>query len=155
MPCYLIRRRVRGNSFNGNVAPRCDGFVFGGRRLTCKMTNRVQLVRLLATLWLALCLLVSSGCRRAYDVGDHVLIEWEGETYPGVIIDIPGPGKVKVHYDGYDELWDEVVPRSRLKGRIEEGQEVPAPQAPKKVRRTAVEAAKTNRFKIGDRVKVD
>ena len=47
------------------------------------------------------------------------------------------------------------MPRSRLKGRIEDGQEVPNPEAPKKVMRTAVEAAKTNRFKIGDKVNVD
>lgn len=99
--------------------------------------------------------LLASGCRRAYDVGDHVLVEWEGEQFPAMIIDIPGPGKVKVHYDGYDEMWDEVVARSRLKGRIEEGMEVPSPEPPAKVRRTAVEAAKTNRFKRSDRVKVD
>ncbi len=117
--------------------------------------SAVPIFRLLTSLLLALCLLFSSGCRRAYDIGDHVLVEWEGATYPGVIIDIPGPGKVKIHYDGYDEMWDEVVPRSRLKGRIEEGQEVPSPEAPAKVRRTAIEASKTNRFKMGDRVKVD
>ena len=63
-----------------------------------------MLSRILTVLLLALCLFIS-GCRRAYDVGDKVLVEWEGLIYPGVIIDIPGPGKVKVHYDGYDELW--------------------------------------------------
>ena len=113
------------------------------------------MLRLIATIMLALMLLSTSACRRAYDVGDHVLVEWEGEVYPAMIIDIPGPGKVKVHYDGYDEMWDEVVARSRLKGRIEEGTEIPSPEPPDKVRRTAVEAAKTNKFKIGDRVKVD
>jgi len=92
-----------------------------------------------------------AGCSRSYDIGDHVLVEWEGKIYPAMIIDVPSPGKVKVHYDGYDQLWDEVVARSRLKGRVE-GQ-VAIPDPPDKVRRTAVAAAKTNQFKIGDRVK--
>lgn len=94
-----------------------------------------------------------SGCSRHYDVGDHVLVEWEEDVYPAMIIEVPGPGKVKVHYDGYDELWDEVVPRSRVKGRVEGT--VVSPDPPEKVRRTAVEAAKTNKFKIGDRVRAE
>ena len=100
---------------------------------------------------LLLAALTLLGCSRAYDVGDHVLVEWEGAVYPAMIVEIPGPGKVKVHYDGYDEIWDEVVPRRRLKGRVEGPVEIPEP--PEKVRRTAVEAAKTNQYKIGDRVK--
>ncbi len=93
------------------------------------------------------------GCSRGYDIGDHVLVEWESDVYPAMIIDVPGPGKIKVHYDGYDELWDEVVPRSRVKGRVEGIAAIP--EAPEKVRRTAVEAAKTNKFKIGDRVRAE
>lgn len=95
-----------------------------------------------------------AACTRAYDVGDHVLVEWEGKNYPAMIIDVPGPGKVKVHYDGYDEMWDEVIPKARLKGRIE-GTVSPVPEPPEKVRRAAAEAAKSNKFKIGDRVTVE
>ena len=94
-----------------------------------------------------------AACQRSHDVGDHVLVEWEGDVYPAMIIEVPGPGKVKVHYDGFDELWDEVIPRNRIKGFVEG--EVRIPDPPEKVRRTAVEAAKTNEYKIGDRVKVD
>lgn len=107
----------------------------------------------LSTLALVFALVVLSACTRHYDVGDHVLVEWEGDIYPAMITEVPGPGKVKVHYDGYDELWDEVIPRNRLKGRVEGT--VPIPDPPEKVRRTAVEAAKTNKFKIGDRVKAE
>jgi hypothetical protein len=92
------------------------------------------------------------GCKRAYDVGDHVLVEWEGKEYPAVIVEVPGPGKVKVHFDGFDEIWDEVVPRNRIKARVTG--KVPIPDPPDKVRRTALEAAKTNEHKIGDRVRV-
>src|SRR4030095_8229742 len=102
--------------------------------------------------WIAV-LAIVAGCRRSYDVGDHVLVDWEGNVYPAMIVEVPGPGKVKVHYDGYDEMWDEVIPRNRIKGFVEG--EVRIPDPPEKVRRTAVEAAKTNEYKIGDRVKVD
>ena len=97
---------------------------------------------------------VLTACTRAYDVGDHVLVEWEGKDYPAMILDVPGPGKVKVHYDGYDEMWDEVVSRSRLKGRIE-GPISNVPEPPEKVRRAAADASKNNKFKIGDRVTVE
>jgi len=101
---------------------------------------------------LIICLVLAlPGCSRPYDLGDHVLVQWEGDIYPAMIIDVPGPGKVRVHYDGYDEMWDETIPRSRLKGRVEGTVTIPDP--PEKVRRTAVEASKTNQFKIGDRVK--
>lgn len=111
------------------------------------------MIEVVRTFLLALALLVISGCTRHYDVGDHVLVEWEGGVYPAMITEVPGPGKVKVHYDGFDELWDEVVPRSRVKGFVEGT--VPIPDAPEKVRRTAVEAAKTNKFKIGDKVRAE
>jgi len=111
------------------------------------------MIRWLNNLVLAAVLLVSAACNRAYDVGDRVLVEWEGDVYPAVILEVPGPGEVKVHYEGYDEMWDEDIPRSRIKGRVEPDN-VPKPDPPEKVRRTAMRAAKTNRYKIGDRVKV-
>jgi len=66
---------------------------------------------------IALSLLLLCGCSRAYDVGDHVLVEWEGKVYPAMILEVPGPGKVKVHYDGYGNEWDENVGRSRIQGK--------------------------------------
>jgi len=135
----IMHGSVRRNPFSGS--PRV-----GARELT--MGLRFCTIGLLV--W---ALLFGSGCDRPYDVGDHVLVEWEGSVYPAHITEVPGPGKVKVHYDGYDDIWDEVVPRSRVKGRVE-GQ-VSIPDPPEKVRRTAVNAAKTNQYKIGDRVKVE
>ncbi len=111
-------------------------------------------LRTLMMLVLALSLwALATGCKRAYDVGDHVLVEWEGNIYPAWIIEVPGPGKVKVHYEGYDVIWDEVVPRSRIKGFVEGPVTIPDP--PEKVRKTALEAAKSNQYKIGDRVTVE
>jgi len=96
--------------------------------------------------------LSSSGCKRRYDVGDQVLVEWEKNVYPAKIIETQGT-KFKVHYDGYDPIWDEVVPRERVKGPVEGT--VVHPEPPQKVRAKALAAAQTNIYKIGDRVRVE
>lgn len=93
------------------------------------------------------------GCKRQYSVGDHVYVEWEGKDYPAVIVAIQSPTKFKVHYDGYDESWDEVVPRDRVKGLVEGTPRHPEP--PAKVRTKALQAAQTNTYKINDRVRVE
>jgi hypothetical protein len=105
---------------------------------------------LLATSLLALTL---GGCKESHNVGDHVLVEWEGKEYPAMILESSGPTKYKVHYDGYDAAWDEVVPKERVKGFVTG--EVVHPEPPAKVRAKAAAAAKTNVHKVGDRVRVE
>jgi hypothetical protein len=102
---------------------------------------------------LAIALFVTgtTGCKRNYGVGDHVLVDWEGNTYPAMIIAATSPTKYKVHYEGYDDIWDEVVPRSRIKGFVEGDVAEP----PAKVRAKALQAAQTNVHKLGDRVRVE
>src|SRR5262245_9433905 len=103
---------------------------------------------------LALVLLVAAvACKRPYGVGDHVLVEWEGNVYPAMIVGAEGPTKLKGHYDGYDAVWDEVVGRERIKGYVEGN--VVHPEPPPKVRQKAMSAAQTNVYKIGDRVRVE
>lgn len=92
------------------------------------------------------------GCQRTYRVGDEVMVEWEGKEYPATILTAE-PAKFKVHYDGYDETWDEVVPKSRVKS-FRKGNE-PRPEAPAKVRAKALEAAQTNTYRVGDQVRVE
>jgi hypothetical protein len=106
---------------------------------------------LVAALLLALAL--GSGCKRQYAVGDKVLVEWEGNVYPAVILEAVSPTKYKIHYEGYDNLWDEVVSRDRIRG-IAEGKIV-HPEPPPKVRAKAFQAAQTNMYKVGDRVRVE
>lgn len=102
----------------------------------------------------ALAILVfAAGCKRSYGVGDHVLVEWEGNNYPAMILEAPGPAKYKVHYDGYDPVWDETIPRDRIKSIVEGT--VVQPEPPAKVRAKAIQAAQTNVYKIGDRVRVE
>lgn len=47
-------------------------------------------------------------------VGSKVEIEWKGEWFPGRVLEARS-GMHKVHYDGYDETWDEWVPAKRLR----------------------------------------
>lgn len=108
------------------------------------MLNR----RLLPVVLLSLAL----GCSRSYRVGDEVMVEWEGKEYPAVIISAE-PAKFKVHYDGYDEIWDETVLKSRVK-RFKRENEI-KPEPPAKVRAKAMEAAQTNTYRVGDNVRVE
>jgi hypothetical protein len=66
--------------------------------------------------WLALFFL--AGCRRAHQVGDHVLVAWRGGDYPAVIVGVESPSKFHVHYDGFSEDWDEVIPATRIRARL-------------------------------------
>ncbi len=92
-------------------------------------------------------------CKEEMHVGDRVLVDWEGQVYPAVILEVTSPTKFKVHYEDYDPVWDEVVPKERVKGLVE-GEPV-RPDPPAKVRAKAIEAAKKNVYKVGDRVRVE
>ena len=105
-----------------------------------------------APLVLAL-LVVLAGCSRKFAVGDHVLVEWEGKDYPAMIKEAPSSSKFRVHYDGYDDVWDQEVTKDKIKGLVEGT--VVAPEPPAKVRAKAIQAAQTNVYKIGDRVRVE
>ena len=97
--------------------------------------------------------LMLAACGRSPAVGDRVMVEWESNTYPAMVMEVPSPAKFKVHYEGYDTVWDEVVPRSRIRGLVEGP--VAAPEAPAKVRAKAMKAAQTNVYKMGDHVRVE
>ena len=102
---------------------------------------------------LALILAFLVACSREYRVGDEVMVEWEGKDYPAIVLTSEGPTKFKIHYVGYDDAWDETVPKSRIKG-LRTGNEVP-PDPPSKVRQKAMEAAQTNTYRVGDHVRVE
>lgn len=101
-------------------------------------------------------------CKKPYRVGEHVLVEWEeGKFYPAHVLEVHGPARYRVHFDGYETHWDEDVGVDRIRGRVQ-GQ-VTAPPPPEKVTRvagapaasgSAAAAAGINPFKEGDRVRV-
>lgn len=101
-----------------------------------------------------------AGCKDNYVIGDHVLVEWDGNDYPAVIISVEGPARFRVHYDGYDRIWDENVNQTRIKGRVKGP--VIAPPPPEKVLKRggapasshSAAVAAPSRFREGTRVRV-
>ncbi len=101
------------------------------------------------------------GCKQNHVVGDHVLVEWEGSEYPAVIISIEGPARYRVHFDGYDPIWDENVNVTRIKSHIKGPMIAPPPPA-KVLKRGGAPAssamgdtAMPSRYKVGTRVRVE
>jgi hypothetical protein len=115
--------------------------------------------RLLFALFLLL-----TGCRRAHQVGDHVLVDWRGDEYPAVIVAIEGPAKFHVHYDGYSDDWDESIPATRIRGRLSTTTSQPGAAPPVKMRaRPGASAGDAGMapphplsvYRTGDRVRVE
>jgi hypothetical protein len=94
-------------------------------------------------------------------VGDHILVEWEGNDYPAVVTEVEGPARYRIHYDGYDSIWDETINVTRVKGRVT-GPMLPPPPPAKVLRRggapvgaaSALDGGVLSRFKQGQRIRV-
>lgn len=106
-------------------------------------------------------LCVFPACKRPYQVGDYVLVEWGEDKllYPAFITEVKSPSRFRVHYEGYPTRWDEIVSLPRIKRRVT-GKVTPPPP-PLKVRLAQGikptkngETAPVSQFKEGDRVKV-
>ena len=103
----------------------------------------------------------TTGCRRAHQVGDHVMVEWRGADFPAVITAIEGPSRFRVHYDGYSDDWDEMIPGTRIRGRIP-ASAAPVPVIAAKARSrpgpsasSAPSALPVVGFRVGERVRVE
>lgn len=48
--------------------------------------------------------------------GDAVEVEWNGSWWPAVLLERRGSAWL-IHYDGYDDAWDEVVEAERIRDR--------------------------------------
>jgi beta-lactamase regulating signal transducer with metallopeptidase domain len=46
--------------------------------------------------------------------GDLVLVQWQSQWYAADVLEVQDDGKVKVHFRGWGDQWDEAVPRERL-----------------------------------------
>jgi hypothetical protein len=49
-------------------------------------------------------------------VGDRIRVRWRGSTYNASVSGIVAPDRVHVHYEGFENAWDEVVPIDRIDG---------------------------------------
>jgi hypothetical protein len=57
-----------------------------------------------------------AGDAPARKVGDRIDVEWKGAWKPATIIGIVASGSYRVHYEGHDASWDEVIGEGRIKG---------------------------------------
>jgi hypothetical protein len=57
-----------------------------------------------------------SGAPALYNSGAHVKVTWRGSVYRATVLSVEGNSRFKVHYEGYDEAWDEVVGSDRIVG---------------------------------------
>jgi hypothetical protein len=104
-------------------------------------------------------------CRRAHQVGDHIVVDWRGDEYPAVIVGIEGPAKFHVHYDGYSDDWDESIPATRIRGRLSSSPTQGGADPPAKTRtRPGASASASGSaaprplsvlYRTGDRVRVE
>lgn len=46
--------------------------------------------------------------------GDRIRVKWRESIYPASVIEVVSANEIKVHYDGHENAWDEVVPVSRI-----------------------------------------
>jgi CHAT domain-containing protein/Tfp pilus assembly protein PilF len=51
---------------------------------------------------------------KVWKLNDHVEVEWKGDWYQAQIIQVQG-NRYKVHYDGYENSWDEWVDNNRIR----------------------------------------
>jgi len=58
----------------------------------------------------------NAGYAMPYRLGDAVQVLWKGRWYAATVIQI-GQNKVKIHYDGYGNNWDEWVGSNRIRYR--------------------------------------
>lgn len=58
----------------------------------------------------------SGGAAAGFKVGDAVSVKWKGSWYAASVMQV-GDSKYKIHYDQYDNSWDEWVGPDRIKAR--------------------------------------
>lgn len=52
-----------------------------------------------------------------HKVGDRVRVSWRGSVYTATILEVVSKDRFKVHYEGHEAAWDEVVSLDRVVGR--------------------------------------
>jgi hypothetical protein len=56
------------------------------------------------------------GAPALYQPGAHIKVTWRGSVYKATVLAIEGPNRFKVHYEGHDDAWDEVISGDRVVG---------------------------------------
>lgn len=102
----------------------------------------------------------TAACTQRYRVGDRVVVEAGGEEYAAFVTEITGRARYRVHYQGYDERWDEEVTADRIRTTLAPDDPAPEPTRAPHAPQTSGERAKTNTlrtprpYKAGDKLRV-
>ncbi len=56
------------------------------------------------------------GLVAAVKVGDRIRVRWRGSTYNASVAGILASDRILVHYEGFENAWDEIVPTDRIDG---------------------------------------
>ena len=51
-----------------------------------------------------------------YRVGDLIRVKWRGSSYNATIVEIVPPDRMRVHYEGLENAWDETITTDRIEG---------------------------------------
>lgn len=91
-------------------------------------------------------------------MGDLVSVRWcEERDFPAYIIDVRSDVRVRVHYDGYGNLWDQDVGIEQIQGRLERVSS-PAPPPCKRVAAAMGLRVKGDEpiaaYQVGDKLKI-
>jgi hypothetical protein len=49
-----------------------------------------------------------------FKVGDRIKVKWRESVYRANVIEVVSASELRVHYEGHESAWDEVVPATRI-----------------------------------------
>ncbi|MFZ5889794.1 MAG: Tudor-knot domain-containing protein [Myxococcota bacterium] len=52
-----------------------------------------------------------------YKPSDRVRVRWRGSVYTALVLEVVSKDRVRIHYEGFENAWDEVVPLDRIVAR--------------------------------------
>ncbi len=57
-----------------------------------------------------------AGVGAPYRAGERLRVRWRGSVYTANVVSVVAPDRFLVHYEGYENAWDEIVPLERIEG---------------------------------------
>jgi hypothetical protein len=106
---------------------------------------------------LLITLLLSSGCKERYRVGEYVLVEWCDGEYPAYVIADKGRTRYQVHFEGYESRWDTEVQFDAIKRKLDAPLPNPPPLCGKVARALGIKEKDdepASAYEVGARVRV-
>jgi hypothetical protein len=52
-----------------------------------------------------------------YKASDRVRVRWRGSIYTAVVLEVVSKDRVRIHYEGFENAWDETVQLDRIVAR--------------------------------------